>query len=297
MVTARATPEGPTATAAARSPLVGEVDGAVPLDIGLYVEGRRIRPVAQADIGAMPPRIDPAPGWNASEGMWITAVTGSSGSSATRLVVAVRPAARRRPAMTVRTLVGAFVLLALATLAAWAGARPVAGPGTGSVPRTSAPGATALAVSLVTATTVLVSGWIALGEARLADADATRQLALIAELARARGVLEDPVATQRWLGSRVARIDAAGVRVGDDGPIPDAALDPPVRPPGFPASGTTPEGEPWLLVTAGEGRTLLLGPPVRTPPLLPLALGGSVLVLLTSIGVVRTASVQEVVPG
>jgi len=278
-----------SATAIARSRILADASEATPLDVGLYLRGGRIQPVTSSTRNALPERIDPTPGWNEAESLWLTPATASGGSAASELVVAVRSSARRRAATGVRTFAAAAVLLALALLSAWMGF-------TGRT-RDRSRGPVVMAVSLVTLTTLVVSGWVALGESRVAAADATRELAWASALARARGVLDDPVAAQSWIGSPVLRFEANDVRSGSGEPVPGWALDLPVPPPGFPASGTGPEGRRWLVVASGEGRTAFLGNASQLPPLLPVALGGTILVLLGSLAVVRTASVQEVVAG
>jgi len=274
-----------SATAIARARILRDAARTTPLDLGLYLRGVRIQPVGGPEARDLPERIDASPGWKADSGLWVSAATSSGGSSASELVVAVRPSTRRRPASSVRTLAAAGVLLALSLLSAWMGF-------TGRT-REGAVGPVVMAVSLVTLTTLVVSGWIALGEARIASADTTKELTWVASLVRARGLLEDPVAAQRWLGSPVYRFDEGEPRSGTGTPVPAWVAELPVPPAAFPASGRGEEGRRWLTVSSTGGRTTFTGQAPGLPPLLPLALGGSLLVLLGSLSVVRTASARS----
>lgn len=285
-------PRGDTlvsATAIVRSSILQEASQTTPLDLGLYLRGTRLQPSVASTSAGLPERIDPSPGWHPEAGIWVTPATASRGAAAAELVVAVRPVARRRAATTIRTFAAAGVLVLLALLSAWVGfAHPT---------RQNSEGPVVMAVLLMTLTTLVVSGWAALGESRVASADATRGLTWVSSLARARGVLDDPIAAQRWLGSPVIRLEGGRSTSGSSAPIPEWALDLPVPPPAFPVSGRHSDGRHWLAVSSGGGTTIFLADPTRTPPLLAIALGGSLIVLLGSLVVARAAaSVEEFVP-
>lgn len=279
-----------SATAITRSRLLPEAADALPLDLGLYLRGTRIQPVGRVGgplAGTLPDRIGTSPGWQEETQLWVTAAPASRGSAAAELVVVVRPTTRRRSASTLRTVLAAGVLMSLSLLSAWVGFTGQRGPTSGG------PIVTALLLAVLT--TLVVSGWIALGESRVAAADVTRELTWVSSLARARGVLEDAVAAQRWLGSTVVRRVGDQAESGSGEPVPGWTLQLPAPQADFPALGQHRDGQRWLVLAGGGGSTVFIAAAPGLPPLLPIALGGSLVVLLGSLVVARTSSVQEFV--
>jgi hypothetical protein len=144
-------------------------------------------------------------------------------------------------------------------------------------------------------TTGVVTVWVAVGEGRVADVDGTRELELVGALVEARGLLEDPVGAQSWTGSAVYRAEGDRlIAVPGEPPLAFVASLPSPEP-GRPVSGTAVGGVRWHVIASGDGRTILLGSPASSPPLLPIALGGALLVLLGALVVARTASVEHLV--
>jgi len=103
--------------------------------------------------------------------------------------------------------------------------------------------------------------------------------------------MDDPATALEWTGSPVYAV-RDGVVVGDSGtPAPEAVTD--AEPPeaGRPTTGV--DGIRWRAVATPSGYTVFLGDPVRTPPLLPLALGGTLITLLGAVVVVRSSSSEH----
>lgn len=274
-------PRGDTlvsATAVVRSPTLAAVSEVPGLHAALYLRGVRLQASGGAATDALPAELAAEPGWNATPGagggVWVSPATASSGAAASELVVAVRPAARIRPVASLRTLAATTALLLLALVLVAAGG-----------PRAS--GRMVAGATLVTLTTGVVAVWVAIGEGRRSSADGARELAWVADLVEARGLLDDPVAAQSWAGSVIYRAEGDRL-VGTPGRAPPAFVGSLPRPePGRPASGAAVDGTRWRVVASGEGRTIFLGSPVDAPPLLPLALLGTLVTVLGSIAVVR----------
>jgi hypothetical protein len=293
-------PRGDTlvsATAVVRSPTLAGIADVPELDAALYLQGVRLQASGGPTADGLPAELAPEPGWNDEAGVWVSSATASTGSAASELVVAVRGAARRPKVASVRTLLAstAFLLLGL-VLVASAGAR--AGSATSRRGGESGRGGRVVAgVALVALTTSVVAGWTAVGEGRLAAADGARELELVGELVAIRGLLGDPVGARSWAGSPVYRVEGDSLMAapGDRPPAFVASL--PSPEPGRPVSGTAVGGIRWRVVASEDGRTILLGAPIRTPPLLPFALGGTLIVLLGSVLVARNASVEDVFAG
>jgi hypothetical protein len=284
-----------SATAVVRSPTLAAVADVADLDAGLYLQGVLLQASRGPAATTLPARLDADPGWDDAERVWVSPATASTGAAAAELVVAVRHTVRCRPVASVGTVMASTGLLLLGLVL-------VASAGTGTAPTTSRHGAEDPArsgrivagVSLVALATGVVAGWVAVGEARVATVEGARELELVGALVEARGLLDDPVGAQRWAGSPVYRAAADSLMAAPGEPPPAFVASLPSPPPGRPASGTAVGGVRWRVVASGNGRTILLAAPVETPPLLPLALGGTLIVLLGSVAVARVASVQDV---
>lgn len=297
-------PRGDTlvsATAVVRAPVIPAAAEFTPLDAALYLQGVRLQPPlgweeaagdpagnaagSRAGIdGQLPPRVDPTPGWTDEYGLWLHPATASLGSAASELVVAIRPTTRPRGSASLRTIVSAslLLLLSLGLVASSAGVRPVA-----RTERVKFRGRVLAGVTLAALTTAVISIAIALGADRRAAADGVRELEIVAGLVEARGLMDDPEAAREWTGSPVYAV-RDGVVAGDTGeePAPEVVTD--TEPPeaGRPTTGV--DEVRWRAVATPFGYTVFLGDPVRTPPLLPLALGGTLITLLGAVVVVRS---------
>jgi len=292
-------PRGDTlvsATALIRSPIVDAVSESTPLDVALYLQGVRLQPPVRdaerpADPGdprsTLPVTVDPTSGWSEASGLWIQPATASLGSASSDLVVALRPAARQRGSTSLRTVISASLLLLVSLGLAVSGA---GGAGGSRIEREGLRGRMVAAVTLATLTTVVISISVALGAERRAVVDGARELEVLSGLVEARGMLDAPAAAERWLGSPVYSVRDGQVTGGSDTPVPAVVteLDPPE--PGRPTTG---EDElRWRAVATKGGYVVVLDEPIRVPPLLLLALGGSLITLLGAVVVARASAPQ-----
>jgi len=275
-----------SASATFQSPLLGRVAMVTPLDIGLYLQGFRVLPPPPAPgVQGMPDSLATAAGWSEEASLWVTPVsTTALGQEGNRVALAARYSTPERSVASVRTLAAATVLLLLALLSAWMGL-------TGRS-RSSAPGAVALAVVLLTGMTLIVSVWVALGESRIASAEGVRELSTLATLVRERGLMTAPGAAEDWIGTTVIRVSGDDLVTADGAPPPAFVRDLPIPPPSFPASGRTPDGQIYLVIAGGgaPGRTVFLTDPTPAPPLILFSLLGTLLTALGSISVARRAA-------
>jgi hypothetical protein len=272
-----------SATAIFRSPMMQALRDVPAIDAAVYLRGVRLLP-AEAEGSALPDRLAPIPGWNAAEEAWITFAGGDEGAGA--LALAVKGTGRRRRVASLRTLA--------ANVAAATFALVLAATGFAGRPGASAGGRVTLALVVVVGATGILAGGVAVAEARLADSDGVRELTTVAELTRVRGLLDDPVAAQRWLGTRVIRIEYGETRTGDGGSAPTFALDLPDPPPGRPVTGSDADLI-WLVAASGSGRTLFLMPAAHRPPLFALAGLGTLAMLAGALVVASRPSVKEFV--
>jgi len=235
----------------------------------------------------LPVTVDPTSGWSEASGLWIQPATASLGSASSDLVVALRPAARQRGSTSLRTVISASLLLLVSLGLAVSGA---GGAGGSRIEREGLRGRMVAAVTLATLTTVVISISVALGAERRAVVDGARELEVLSGLVEARGMLDAPAAAERWLGSPVYSVRDGQVTGGSDTPVPAVVteLDPPE--PGRPTTG---EDElRWRAVATTGGYVVVLDEPIRVPPLLLLALGGSLITLLGAVVVARASAPQ-----
>ncbi|HKK92362.1 MAG TPA: hypothetical protein VJ925_02970 [Longimicrobiales bacterium] len=289
-------PRGDTlvsATAVIRSPVIEAASEVTHLDVALYLQGVRLQPPLTesdpagepADLDSdLPPRIDPVPGWTEEEGLWIHPATASLGSASGDLVVALRPTVRSRSSTSLRTQLSAGLLLLLSFgLVVASGA----GEAADRAERRKLRGRVLAGVALATLTTAVVSISVALGAERRAVADGARELEIVADLVEARGLANDPAAAGQWAGSPVYAVRDGTVIGPAEAPVPSVVtdIDPPAS--GRPMAGV--DEVRWRAVAAQGGYTVFVDDPVGTPPLLLLALGGTLITLFGSMTVTRAS--------